>query len=65
MLHEVMRVETVVLVIGLSAAGMHAAIEAARAGCQVSMVVSGFDWQRAKHNDELFASSPIANLIVN
>ena len=35
MLHEPMRAETDVLVIGSGAAGMYAAIEAARAGCRV------------------------------
>src|ERR1700746_3297888 len=35
---DVMRVETDVLVIGSGAAGMYAAIEAARAGCHVLML---------------------------
>ena len=35
---ETMRVETDVLVIGSGAAGMYAAIEAARAGCRVLLV---------------------------
>src|SRR3954468_12545240 len=36
--HEPMRTETDVLVIGSGAAGMYAAIEAARGGCQVLLV---------------------------
>jgi succinate dehydrogenase / fumarate reductase flavoprotein subunit len=37
MVHEPIRVETDVLVIGSGAAGMYAAIEAARAGCRVML----------------------------
>jgi len=38
MIAEPMRIDTDVLVIGSGAAGMYAAIEAARAGCRVCLV---------------------------
>ncbi len=51
MTQDPMRAKTDVLVIGSGAAGMYAAIEAARSGCQVLLADRSLDRPRRRHGD--------------